>query len=75
VLLRKYHAAETVAVSPDEGFTYEFTTAGKYEYLCTVHPRMAGTIIVDGKSRITTHAPWDRDSITATSCASASFVW
>ena len=33
----------------DEGFTYEFKTAGKYEYFCTVHPRMTGTIIVENK--------------------------
>jgi plastocyanin len=31
----------------DEGFTYEFKAAGKYEYFCTVHPRMTGTIIVE----------------------------
>jgi plastocyanin len=31
----------------DEGFTYEFTAPGKYEYFCTVHPRMTGTIIVE----------------------------
>ena len=33
----------------DEGFTYEFTTPGKYEYFCTVHPRMTGKIIVENK--------------------------
>jgi plastocyanin len=33
----------------DQGFTYEFKTAGKYEYFCTVHPRMTGTIIVEDK--------------------------
>jgi plastocyanin len=33
----------------DEGFTYEFKTPGKYEYFCTVHPRMTGTIIVENK--------------------------
>jgi plastocyanin len=33
----------------DEGFTYEFKTAGKYQYFCTVHPRMTGTIIVENK--------------------------
>jgi len=31
----------------DEGFTYEFKVPGKYEYFCTVHPRMTGTIIVE----------------------------
>jgi plastocyanin len=33
----------------DEGFTYEFKTPGEYEYFCTVHPRMTGKIIVEGK--------------------------
>ncbi len=33
----------------NEGFTYEFKTPGKYEYFCTVHPRMTGTIIVENK--------------------------
>jgi plastocyanin len=33
----------------DDGFTYEFKTPGKYEYFCTVHPRMTGTIIVENK--------------------------
>jgi plastocyanin len=33
----------------DGGFTYEFKTPGKYEYFCTVHPRMTGKIIVEDK--------------------------
>jgi plastocyanin len=33
----------------DEGFTYEFNAPGKYEYFCTIHPRMTGTIIVENK--------------------------
>ena len=33
----------------DGNFTYEFKTAGKFEYFCTVHPRMTGHIIVGGK--------------------------
>jgi len=33
----------------DEEFSYEFKTPGKYEYFCTVHPRMTGTIIVENK--------------------------
>jgi len=30
-------------------FSYEFKTAGKYKYFCTLHPHMTGEIIVEGK--------------------------
>jgi len=33
----------------DGSFTYEFKSAGKYEYFCTLHPRMTGHIVVAGK--------------------------
>jgi plastocyanin len=33
----------------DEAFTYQFKTPGRYEYFCTVHPRMTGTITVENK--------------------------
>ena len=33
----------------NEVFSYEFRTAGKYEYFCTIHPRMTGAIVVDPK--------------------------
>ena len=33
----------------DGSFTYMFKSAGKFEYFCTVHPRMTGHIIVGGK--------------------------
>jgi plastocyanin len=33
----------------DEAFMYEFKTPGKYEYFCTIHPRMTGTITVENK--------------------------
>lgn len=29
-----------------ETFTYTFTKAGTYSYICTLHPRMKGTIVV-----------------------------
>lgn len=33
----------------DASFTYQFKSAGKFEYYCTVHPRMTGHIIVGAK--------------------------
>jgi plastocyanin len=29
-----------------KSFSYTFTTAGTYEYYCTIHPTMAGKVIV-----------------------------
>jgi plastocyanin len=33
----------------DGSFAYEFKSAGKFEYFCTLHPRMTGHIVVGGK--------------------------
>lgn len=30
----------------DDKFTFTFTQAGTYSYICTIHPRMKGTIVV-----------------------------
>ena len=34
------------AVSPGEVFSYTFSTAGTYNYICTIHSGMSGTIVV-----------------------------
>ncbi len=34
------------AVSPAEAFSYTFSTAGTYNYICTIHAGMSGTIVV-----------------------------
>jgi len=36
----------------DQMFTYEFKTAGRYKYFCTLHPHMTGEIIVEGKPSV-----------------------
>ena len=32
--------------NPGEGFTYQFTETGEYDYFCLIHPWMVGTITV-----------------------------
>jgi plastocyanin len=34
------------ALDTDESFSHAFTTAGTYEYYCSVHPKMVGKIVV-----------------------------
>ena len=33
-------------IDTDETFTYKFTKPGVYQYFCTLHPLMTGTVIV-----------------------------
>jgi len=33
----------------DDKFTFEFKSAGSYEFFCALHPRMTGKITVQGK--------------------------
>jgi plastocyanin len=35
------------ALDTKDSFSYEFDKAGTYHYLCTIHPRMVGTIVVE----------------------------
>lgn len=34
-------------VDTNETFTYTFEKAGTYHFVCTIHPRMVGTIVVE----------------------------
>jgi plastocyanin len=43
------HAFTSPPLDTGEGFAYEFKTAGKYEYFCTIHPHMTGEIVVESK--------------------------
>jgi len=38
------------ALDTDDSFTFTFTTAGVYEYFCSLHPHMKGTIVVEAKT-------------------------
>lgn len=35
------------ALDTDEAFSYKFEKAGTYEYFCSLHPKMTGTVVVE----------------------------
>lgn len=35
-------------LEPGESFSFTFTEPGTFEYVCTIHPSMAGTVTVSG---------------------------
>jgi plastocyanin len=35
------------ALDTKDSFSYKFDKAGTYHYVCTIHPRMVGTIVVE----------------------------
>ena len=43
-------AFRSKALDTDDKFSFTFTTAGVYEYFCSLHPHMTGTIVVEGTS-------------------------
>jgi plastocyanin len=40
-------AFKSKVLDSDDKFSFTFTTAGVYEYFCSLHPHMTGTIVVE----------------------------
>jgi amicyanin len=40
-------AFRSKVLDTDDKFSFTFTTAGTYEYFCSLHPHMTGTIVVE----------------------------
>ena len=38
------------ALDTDDSYTFTFTTAGVYDYFCSLHPHMKGQIVVEAKT-------------------------
>ena len=41
-------AFKSKALDTDDSFSFTFATPGTYEYFCSLHPHMTGTIVVEG---------------------------
>jgi plastocyanin len=41
-------AFRSKVLDTDDKFSFTFTTAGTFEYFCSLHPHMTGTIVVEG---------------------------
>src|ERR1700686_3051466 len=41
-------AFKSKVLDTDDKFSFTFMTAGVYEYFCSLHPHMTGTIVVEG---------------------------
>ena len=44
----KTMAFRSKAMDTDDKFSFTFATPGKFDYFCSLHPHMTGTIVVEG---------------------------
>jgi len=43
---------KSIALDTNDNYSFTFTEPGTYEYFCSLHPRMTGTIVVElGRAR------------------------
>jgi amicyanin len=40
-------AFKSPALDTDDTYSFTFTTAGSFEYFCSLHPHMTGTVVVE----------------------------
>ena len=40
------NAFKSKVLDTDQEFSYTFTKPGKFEYFCSIHPKMTGTVVV-----------------------------
>jgi len=45
----KTMALRSKAMDTDDKFSFTFATPGKFDYFCSLHPHMTGTIVVEAK--------------------------
>jgi amicyanin len=38
------------ALDTDDAYSFTFTTPGTYEYFCSLHPHMTGTVVVEAQA-------------------------
>jgi plastocyanin len=46
----KTSAFRSKALDTDDQFTFTFTTPGSFEYFCSLHPHMTGSIVVESNA-------------------------